>query len=33
MQTEVDEEILYEMTAELQVFIWRSEPLHLSVIF
>ena len=32
MQSEVSEKILYEMTTESQVFIWRSVPLHLSVI-
>ena len=30
MQSEVGEEILYEMTTELQVFtVWRSVRLHL----
>ena len=29
MQSEVGEEILYEMTSELQVFMRRSVPVHL----
>ena len=33
MQSEVGEEILYDMTTELQVFIWRSVPLLLSITF
>ena len=34
MQSEVAEEILYEMTTELQVFtVWRSLALHLSITF
>ena len=33
MQSEVREEIPYQMTTELQVFIWRSVPLYLLIIF
>ena len=32
MWSEVSDEILYEMTTELRVFIWRSVPLHVSII-
>ena len=31
MYSEVGEEILYEMTTELQVFIWLSVPLNLWI--
>ena len=29
MQSEVGEEVLYEMMAELQIFIWHSVPVYL----
>lgn len=32
-QSDVGKEILYEMTTELQDFIWSSLPLHLCILF
>ena len=33
LRSKVGEKVLYEMTTELQVFIWRSVLLHVSIIF